>query len=102
MVSTYDIKIVTARRPRDQSKIKGGNHEFCALPFLSFDWFLMAHKLDYRNAWTPGYMLQNRLDNMQRSFQVTACFGVTAFDLPLISRPFLQFAVANYHCEWIP
>ena len=40
MVSNYDIKLVMARRPPDQRKIKGSNYEFRRIAiFLSFDWF---------------------------------------------------------------
>ena len=35
----------------------------------------------YRKAWRLGYILPNRLDNMQHSFYVTVHFSVTAFDL---------------------
>ena len=41
----------------------------------------MESKKGMVKAWSPGYILQSRLVNMQHSFHVTACCGIIAFDL---------------------
>ena len=36
-------------------------------------------------AWSPGYILQSRLVNMQRSFHVTACCSLESFMQSIIN-----------------